>query len=124
MSANVEMQNVGDGEEMPARALQTEEEILLYFRVLQAHGTREALISRLQSRAFGALTQLSEGRKTAFLMALPILEAAQEWDTLHAFCTTALSRGPGGSAVNLLAADWAVWKALILSARMCDGQKE
>jgi len=67
------------------------------------------------------LKQLSQGKKTAFLMAIPVLEEAQDWETLYKLCRDALSKGPEGESTNLLAADWAVWKALITSAANHDG---
>lgn len=117
-------QNVAEGDKVPERALQTEEEMLLYLRVLKRHGTTETLISRLQSPVFGALKQLSEGKKTPFLMALVELKEAQEWETLYMLCRDALGKGPEGDAIHLLAADWAVWRALIQSAAKQDVPKE
>lgn len=106
----------------PDRAIQNEEEFLLYLRVLQKHGTLESLSARLCSPVFGALQELSQGRKAALLASLPVFVATEDWESLYITCKEALDQPSENGSINLLASDWDVWKSLILAASRKDDQ--
>ncbi|KAK3346105.1 N-acetyltransferase B complex non catalytic subunit-domain-containing protein [Lasiosphaeria hispida] len=98
------------------RGLLNEEEILLYYRVLLAHGTKEDFLKRVQSPRLGALSQLKEGHKTLFWESLGTLESWAEWDLIYDLCLQALRLGLNGTTPTFFVCDWRVWKSFVAAA--------
>ncbi|KAK3321953.1 N-acetyltransferase B complex non catalytic subunit-domain-containing protein [Apodospora peruviana] len=98
------------------RGLLTEEEIYLYFRVLLAHGTKDAYIISLYSSKLGALSQLKAGRKVLFWEALDVLETWGKWDIISDLCRGALNLGLEGATPTFYVCDLRIWKKFALAA--------
>lgn len=104
------------------RSLNTEEEFLLYLRVLAAHGTADNYAQRALHKTAGAGAQLAAaGRKQLFYEVLEQLETFKRWDALFDLCRQALSLLTGDNGQpSILACDVRVWHSFIAAAQHSD----
>ena len=98
------------------RAIHTEEELLLYYRVLYACGTVEELFRQLRSPSLGVLGSFSQGRKYLFLEALSMFQKAGDQASVFRLCEQALGEKNRDGSVFMLGSDLSVWKQYIAAA--------
>ncbi len=99
------------------RSLRSEEEFLLYFRVLVAHGTPDNFQQRALNTNAGAVAQFAAGRKQLFCEVLTQLETAQRWDAVFGLCRDALGTTDGAGRPSTLACDLRIWNSFIAAAQ-------
>lgn len=109
------------------RSLHTEEEFLLYLRVLAEHGTADNYAQRALHKTAGAAAQLATaGRKQLFGEVLERLESLKRWDAVFDLCKQALSLTTGDndneqhSQPSTLACDVRIWNSFITAAQKSD----
>ncbi|KAL2019351.1 hypothetical protein VTK56DRAFT_9731 [Thermocarpiscus australiensis] len=102
--------------ELTDRALLTEEEICLYYRVLLSHGTKDEFMSRLQSPKMGAVILLKDGHKLLFSECLGTLEGWGEWDRIYKICRDALNLGLEGGTPPFFVCDLQIWRKFAVAA--------
>ncbi|OAA61737.1 N-acetyltransferase B complex, non-catalytic subunit [Niveomyces insectorum RCEF 264] len=113
------------------RTLRDEEEFLLHFRVLAAHGSPDDVLQCAQRAHTGAVPQfVTLGRKQLFLEVLGALEAAGQWDAVFAACREALDaptdhngRSPTAPP-SMLACDLRIWQSLVAAAQQSANPEE
>lgn len=101
---------------MPARGVQTEEETLLYFDMLESRGDFSLLRDALKSPLLDPLKQFRLGRKEVVLRAIRVLSGTKEWETVYSLTKDCLSEKDEQGRPSLLASDWNIWKSLIEAA--------
>lgn len=101
---------------MPARGIQSEEETLLYFDMLESRGDFALLRDVLKSPLLDPLKQFRLGRKEIVLRAVRVLSQAKEWETVYSLIKDCLSEKDEQGRPSLLASDWNMWKSLIEAA--------
>ena len=111
-----------DSSESPSRGLQTEEEILLYYKVLLKYGSKQDVVSLINSPKLGALQQLKQGRQHLFNQAIRALEGLNCPQETFSLCLGALEIADQNGSSSALASDWTFWKSFLVSSRaMKDG---
>ena len=98
------------GNELPARGINTEEEIILLYDIVETHGTEDDVKRVIESPVFSPAAQFQMGRKELFHHVAARYLSRREWDALFTLCKTCLDEG------GLLASDWVVWKQFVESA--------
>ncbi|MBE3045732.1 hypothetical protein IMZ48_24940 [Candidatus Bathyarchaeota archaeon] len=101
---------------MPVRGIHSEEEMLLYFDMLESRGDISLLKDALQGPLLSPLKQFRQGRKEIFLRAVRVLSAAKEWAMVYSLTKDCLSEKDELGRTSLLASDWGVWKSLVEAA--------
>ena len=101
---------------MPARGIQTEEETLLYFDMLESRGDFTLLRDALKSPLLDPLKQFRLGRKEIVLRTVCVLSQAKEWETVYSLIKDCLSEKDQQGRPSLLASDWNIWKNLVEAA--------
>ncbi|OHE93268.1 N-acetyltransferase B complex non catalytic subunit, partial [Colletotrichum orchidophilum] len=103
-------------DEVSDRAIRTEEEILLFYRILEAHGSTAEWDAALKVPILNPVYQFRKGRKDLFLQAIEVLERKGEWKTVYDLCKDCLSTTDENKQLSLLACDYAVWKKFLNAA--------
>lgn len=117
LNRNLLEQALQSGEkDMPARGVQTEEETLLYFDMLESRGDFSLLRDALKSPLLDPLKQFRLGRKEIVLRAIRVLSGTKEWETVYSLTKDCLSEKDEQGRPSLLASDWNIWKSLIEAA--------
>ncbi|KAM0323722.1 hypothetical protein ACHAQA_008659 [Verticillium albo-atrum] len=99
------------------RSIKNEEEILLFYRILESHGSDTEWKAALEHPRFGPVQQLRLGRKDLFLGALSVSKQRKDWATVYQLCKDCLTVSDDGpSQINLLACDWNVWQDFLAAA--------
>ncbi|KAH6896013.1 N-acetyltransferase B complex non catalytic subunit-domain-containing protein [Thelonectria olida] len=98
------------------RSIQTEEEILLLYEVVEKHGTAEDFKKIVDSKVFSPLTQFKQGRKELFLRVVTKHQRAKNWEAVYELCHGCLSTTDENDQPSLMASDWAVWRYFIEAA--------
>lgn len=101
---------------MPARGIQSEEETLLYFDMLESRGDFAQLGDALKGPLLDPLKQFCLGRKEIVLRAVRVLSGAREWETVYSLIKDCLSEKDEQGRPSLLASDWSIWKNLVEAA--------
>ncbi|KAK2014640.1 N-acetyltransferase B complex non catalytic subunit [Colletotrichum eremochloae] len=102
--------------EVADRAIKTEEEVLLFYRLLEAHGSDAEWDAALQGPTLNPVYQFKAGRKDLFLQTIDVLERKENWKTVYDLCRECLSATDEKGQLSLLACDWAVWKKFLNAA--------
>ncbi|TIC89721.1 hypothetical protein CH35J_012746 [Colletotrichum higginsianum] len=102
--------------EVSDRAIKTEEEILLFYRILEAHGSDAEWDAALKGPSLNPVYQFKAGRKDLFLQTIEVLERKGKWNTVYDLCKECLSATDEKGQMSLLACDWAVWKKFLNAA--------
>ncbi|SPN96574.1 uncharacterized protein DNG_00097 [Cephalotrichum gorgonifer] len=103
-------------EDMPLRGIHTEEEILLYFDMLESGGDLAQLKGVLAGPLLNPLNQFRLGRKEIVLRAVRVLAKAKEWQAVYSLTRDCLSEKDEQGRPSLLASDWNIWKSLVEAA--------
>ncbi|OLN87404.1 hypothetical protein CCHL11_09575 [Colletotrichum chlorophyti] len=98
------------------RAIKTEEEILLFYRILEAHGSDAEWEAALKGPTLNPVYQFKAGRKDLFLQTIDVLERKGQWKTVYDLCKACLSETNAKGQLSLLACDWAVWEKFLNAA--------
>ncbi|KAM4054304.1 n-acetyltransferase B complex (NatB) non catalytic subunit [Hirsutella rhossiliensis] len=101
---------------LPARGIQTEQEILLLYDIVDTHGTAADFDKLLASPVFSPVSQFRLGRKEPFLQALASYQRNGNWETVLDLCHDCLSDADEDDEPTLLASDWLVWRHFIDAA--------
>ena len=104
------------GEDMPLRGIHSEEEILLYFDMLESRCDLSQLKDALQGPLLDPLKQFRLGRKEIFLRAVSVLSKGREWQTVYSLIKDCLSEKDEQGRPSLFASDWNTWKSLVEAA--------
>lgn len=96
--------------------MQTEEEILLLYDVVETHGTAADFEKLLASPVFSPVSQFRLGRKELFLRVAAKHQRQGDWEGLFNLCNDCLSDADEDDEPTLLAADWLVWRHFIDAA--------
>ncbi|KAI8309474.1 hypothetical protein K4K59_009196 [Colletotrichum sp. SAR11_240] len=100
----------------PDRAIKTEEEILLFYRIMEAHASDAEWDAALKGPTLNPVYQLKSGRKDLFLHTIEVFERKEKWKTVYDLCKACLSTTDDKGQLSLLACDWAVWKKFLNAA--------
>lgn len=98
------------------RAVRGEEEVLLYYRILETHGSKEDWQTALDDPRLGPVKQFRLGRKDLFLRALEVCTQREEWQSVYKLCKECLVGTDETRQINLLACDWGVWEHFLEAA--------
>ncbi|EON99427.1 putative n-acetyltransferase b complex non catalytic subunit protein [Phaeoacremonium minimum UCRPA7] len=98
------------------RSLREEEEIILFYHIIEAQAPPETFLKSMRSSSIGALRQLEDGRKYLFLRGLTAFAKRGDWNIIYDFCSQALARTDADGSPSFLAADWRVWKIFVEAA--------
>ena len=98
------------------RAIHTEEELLLYYRVISACGTVEEVFRQLRSPSLGALRSFNQGQKYLFHKALDTFRKAGDQASVFSLCKQVLGKKNGDGSLFMLGSDFSVWKQYIAAA--------
>ena len=101
---------------MPLRGIHSEEEILLYFDMLESRDDFSQLKKALQGPLLDPLKQFRLGRKEIVLRAIRVLSKANEWAIVYALIKDCLTEKDEQGRPSLLASDWSIWKSLVEAA--------
>ncbi|TQW12064.1 cytoskeleton organization protein [Cordyceps javanica] len=105
-----------DGKALPPRSIQTEEEILLLYEIVGAHGTAADFDRLLQSSRFNPVEQLRQCRKDALFYTTKKLCKDENWQRLFDVCRDSLSVSDDKGELTLQASDWDIWRFFITAA--------
>ncbi|KAJ6784368.1 hypothetical protein PWT90_06692 [Aphanocladium album] len=105
-----------DKKSLPARSIQTEQEILLLYEIVGAHGTAADFDKLLGSPVFSPIEQLKQGRKEPLMYAISKLQGDSNWQGLYNVCRDCLSVADEQDVPTLQASDWEVWRLFITAA--------
>jgi hypothetical protein len=101
---------------LPARSIQTEEEILLLYDIVEKHGTPEDYQKLLSNPAFSPSVQFTKGRKEPFVRVTKKFQTDKNWESLFNLCKACLSTTDDKGQATMLASDWTVWRKFIDAA--------
>lgn len=104
------------------RALRTEEEVLLLYRILETHGSDDDWVAALSHSEFSPVPQFRLGRKDLLLHVLDVSKRKGDWRTVYTLSKECLTLSGNESSLKLLACDWKVWKALLDGASHVMGE--
>ncbi|KAK5991769.1 hypothetical protein PT974_07803 [Cladobotryum mycophilum] len=105
-----------DGPKAPARRVQTEEEILLLYDVVESHGTADDFGKLISSSVFSPVSQFRRGRKEVLQRAVAKYSRDGNWAIVFTLCKECLSETDGEGQPTLLASDFLIWKHFISAA--------
>ncbi|KAF4970465.1 hypothetical protein FZEAL_10029 [Fusarium zealandicum] len=106
----------GDGAKPQPRRIQTEEEILLLYDIVEKHGTADDFEKLVSSPVFCPLAQFKLGRKELVLRVITKHQRDRDHEAIYQLCKDCLSTEDENGQPNLLAADWKVWRHFIDAA--------
>ncbi|KAI5463565.1 N-acetyltransferase B complex non catalytic subunit-domain-containing protein [Mariannaea sp. PMI_226] len=98
------------------RSIQTEEEILLLYEIVEKHGSPADFEKVVASPVFGPLVQFRQGRKELFLRIVSKYQRDKDWEAMYQLCKDCLSTTDENGQPNLMASDWSVWRQFIDAA--------
>lgn len=104
------------GEDIPVRGIHSEEEILLYFDMLESRDDLNQLKEALEGPLLNPLKQFRLRRKEIFLRAVRVLSKAKDWQVVYSLIKDCLSEKDEHGRPSLLASDWTIWKSLVEAA--------
>lgn len=107
-----------------ARRVQTEEEMLLLYDIIETHGTEDDFRWLVESPDFSPLVNFRQGRKELFLRVIAKYRRQGEWRAICELCKSCLSDKDDEGRPNLLASDYGVWEEFISAARKTMGSDE
>lgn len=105
----------------PARGIQTEEEVLLLYEIVETHGTAEDLAKLLKSSVFSPVKQFNLGRKELFQRIVEKHRRDGEWEAMFNLCRDCLSEKDEDGQPILLASDIVIWRHFIFAASQLKG---
>ncbi|KAJ3496819.1 hypothetical protein NLG97_g2373 [Lecanicillium saksenae] len=105
-----------DKKSLPVRSIQTEQEMLLLYEIVGAHGTAAEFEKLLNSPIFNPVEQLKQGRKEPLMYAINKLNGDSNWQSLYTVCRDCLSVADEKDVPTLQASDWQVWRLFIIAA--------
>ncbi|KAF6838332.1 hypothetical protein CPLU01_02444 [Colletotrichum plurivorum] len=109
--------------DVPDRAIKTEEEILLFYRILEAHGSDADWEAALKGPTLNPVHQFKIGLKDLFIQTIEVLERKEKWQTVYDICKECLSATDEKGQLSQLGCDWSVWKKFLNAAgRIGDAQ--
>lgn len=109
----------GENAAVPAnsRSVQTEEEILLLYAIVEQHGSPEDWAKLISDPRFGPEAQFRKDRKELFSRTLARYKRDGNWAAIFALIKECLLVSHSDTKEpNFLASDWAVWQQFIESA--------
>ncbi|KAH6995890.1 N-acetyltransferase B complex non catalytic subunit-domain-containing protein [Ilyonectria sp. MPI-CAGE-AT-0026] len=106
----------GDAAKPQPRSIQSEEEILLLYDIVEKHGTSNDFEKLISSSLFCPLVQFQKGRKELALRTLAKHQRDSDWEAIYRLCKDCLSTTDESGQPNLLASDWTIWRQLIDAA--------
>ncbi|KAF7553333.1 hypothetical protein G7Z17_g3684 [Cylindrodendrum hubeiense] len=98
------------------RSIQSEEEILLLYDIVEKHGTADDFEKLMSSPLFCPLVQFQKGRKELAIRALAKHQRDGDWEAIYRLCKDCLSTTDESGQPNLLASDWSIWRQFIDAA--------
>lgn len=101
---------------LPARGVQTEEEVLLLYDIVENIGSPQDFAKLIASPVFSPLIQFRRGRKELFRRVAAKHQRDGNWAPLFNLCRDCLLDAYASGEPNLLASDWTTWKQFILAA--------
>lgn len=99
------------------RSIRTEDEILLYYRILETHGSDAEWEAVLSHPKFGPVEQFRLGRKDILLRAAQVSRRKGQWSIIYRLCKECLTLSADDNQLKLLACDWIVWQLFLEAAR-------
>ncbi|KAK0391568.1 hypothetical protein NLU13_1068 [Sarocladium strictum] len=116
--------NANDAATPAARTVQSEEEILLLYEVVEKHGTSDDLSKLLASPLLGPVPQFLKGRKELLMRTLRRHQRNKEWRAIFDLCQQCLTGGDEKTEEpNYLAADWSILQQFIEAASHLESVK-
>ncbi|KOS20857.1 hypothetical protein ESCO_004545 [Escovopsis weberi] len=106
----------GAAAKAPARRVQTEEEIILLYDIVEAHGTADDFEKLVSSAVFSPVSQFRQGRKELLLRAVDKYGRDGNWAAVFRLCRQCLSETDEKGQPTLLASDYFTWRHLISAA--------
>ncbi|KAG6269680.1 hypothetical protein E4U49_006266 [Claviceps purpurea] len=101
---------------MPSRGIQSEQEILLLYDIVETHGTADDWNKLIDSPVFSPLVQFRKGRKELFQRVAAKYTSSQKWTALCDLCYEVLSDVGEDGELTLTACDWLVWRHFLEAA--------
>lgn len=101
---------------MPPRGIQSEQEILLLYDIVETHGTADDWNKLIDSPVFSPLVQFRKGRKELFQRVAAKYTSSQKWTALCDLCYGVLSDVGDDGELTLTACDWLVWRHFLEAA--------
>ncbi|KAK7425749.1 hypothetical protein QQZ08_007724 [Neonectria magnoliae] len=98
------------------RSIQTEEEILLLYDIVEKHGNSGDFEKLISSPLFCPLVQFQKGRKELALRAIAKHRRESDWEAIYELCKDCLSTTDENGQPNLMASDWTIWRQFIDAA--------
>lgn len=99
----------------PPRGLQSEEEILLLFDMLESKGDIATWKTALDSPLLDPRRLFQAGQKDLFLRTVSVFARFGEWQAVYTLVKDCLS-WKDGDQLSLLASDWSVWERWVEAA--------
>lgn len=97
--------------------MQSEEEILLLYDVVEKHGSSKDIAKLIESPVLGPVPQFRKGRRELLMRTLRRQKQAQDWRAVFDLCRSCLTNGDEKDPQpDFLAADWSVWQQFIEAA--------
>lgn len=96
--------------------MQTEEEVLLLYEIVEAHGTKQDFENILNIPGLSPSAQFRSGRKELLQRALARYRRESDWPAIFNLCKDCLSIEDVNGQASVLASDYAVWKDFIEAA--------
>ncbi|KAK7421176.1 hypothetical protein QQX98_002305 [Neonectria punicea] len=106
----------GEAAKPQPRSIQTEEEILLLYDIVEKHGTSGDFEKLITSPLFCPLVQFRKGRKELALRAIAKHRRERDWEAIYQLCKDCLSTTDESGQPNLMASDWTIWRQFIDAA--------
>ena len=99
-----------------SKSVQTEEEILLLYDIVEKHGTADDFEKLVKSPVFCPIVQFRQGRKVLVLRVISKHKRDKDWGAIYQTCKDCLSIEEENGQPSLQASDWNVWREFILAA--------
>lgn len=123
-AAQLSEQAKDSGAELPARGIQTEQEVLLLYDVVQTHGTAADYAKLLASPVYNPAEQFRQARKEVFTVAAAKHRQDGNWEALFELCQECLAHVDETEQISMLASDWLVWKQYLEAANHVKQSRE
>ncbi|KAH7134059.1 N-acetyltransferase B complex non catalytic subunit-domain-containing protein [Dactylonectria macrodidyma] len=98
------------------RSIQSEEEILLLYDIIERHGTSDDFEKLMSSPVFCPLVQFQLGRKELVIRTLAKHQRDGDSEAIYRLCKDCLSTTKEDGNPNLMASDWSIWRQFIDAA--------
>ncbi|KAH8815250.1 N-acetyltransferase B complex non catalytic subunit-domain-containing protein [Xylogone sp. PMI_703] len=109
-----------DAKALPARAIQTPQELLLLHKISSVYGKDEDLLKYLQKPSLGPDSTIAKGQWRFWRELVLRMRKSELWEELFQTCSSLLQRArtkdDSGEIIDLQMADWVVWDAFVASA--------